>query len=82
MNWLKRNDLGVFLLLVFGLSCGPATHSDESQQHSDDTLGPMVAVFIVLGLRRCWTGARSLLAGMFRWRSAHAGMPLPSCCRL
>jgi hypothetical protein len=69
MNWLKRNDLAVFLFLAFSLSWWPWPLTLMNPNSTPMMpWGPMVAAFIVLGLTRGWTGMKSLLGDMFRWR--------------
>jgi CAAX protease family protein len=69
MNWVKRHDLAVFLVLAFALSWSiwPLTLLNP-----ESTLmipyGPIIAVFIVLALSRGWAGVRDLLASIVRWR--------------
>ena len=69
MNWLKRNEIAVFLFLAFALSwfIWPLTLMNPN---STPMLpwGPLLATLIVLGLTRGWAGVKSLLADMFRWR--------------
>jgi uncharacterized protein len=69
MNWLKRNDLAVFLFLAFALSwwVWPLMLMNPE---STPMLpwGPLFAALIVLALTRGWAGVKSLLADMFRWR--------------
>lgn len=69
MNWLKRNEIAVFLFLAFALSwfIWPLTLMNPN---STPMLpwGPLLATLIVLGLTRGWAGIKSLLADMFRWR--------------
>jgi membrane protease YdiL (CAAX protease family) len=69
MNWLKRNEIAVFLFLAFALSWWPWP---LTMMNPDSTpmipWGPMIAAFIVLGLTRGWAGLKSLLADMLRWR--------------
>jgi uncharacterized protein len=69
MNWLKRNDLAVFLLLAFGFSWWPWPLTLMNPNSTPMIpWGPMIAAFIVLGLIRGQAGMKSLLADMFRWR--------------
>ena len=69
MNWLKRNDLAVFLFLAFALSWWPWPFSLMNPQSTRMIpWGPMFAAFITLGLTRGWTGLKRLLADMFRWQ--------------
>ena len=69
MNWLKRNEIAVFLFLAFALSWWPwALNVMNPESISMIPWGPMIAAFIVLGLTRGWAGMKSLLADMFRWR--------------
>lgn len=69
MNWLKRNEIAVFLFLSFALSwfIWPLTVMNPN---STPMLpwGPLFATLIVLGFTRGWAGIKSLLADMFRWR--------------
>jgi membrane protease YdiL (CAAX protease family) len=69
MNWLKRNEIAVFLFLSFALSwfIWPLTLLNPD---STPMLpwGPLFSALIVLGLTRGWAGIKSLLADMFRWR--------------
>jgi hypothetical protein len=69
MSWLKRNELAVFLFLAFALSwwTWPLTCMYPNRTPMIPW-GPIVAAFIVLGLTRGWSGVKSLLADMFRWR--------------
>jgi membrane protease YdiL (CAAX protease family) len=69
MNWLKRHDLAVFLVLAFALSwfVWPFVLLDPESAPMIP-YGPFIAVFIVLALTRGWAGVRDLLASMVRWR--------------
>lgn len=69
MNWLRRNDLAVFLFLAFVLSWWPWPMNLVNPEGTPMIpWGPMFSAFIVLGLTRGWAGMKSLLADMFRWR--------------
>jgi membrane protease YdiL (CAAX protease family) len=69
MDWLKRNDIAVFLLLAFALSWWPWPLSLTNPQSTPMIpWGPMIAAFIVLGVTRGRASLKSLLADMFRWR--------------
>ena len=69
MNWLKRHDIAVFLILAFALSwlLWPFVLANPE---STPMLpyGPIIAAFIVLALTRGWDGVRDLLRGIVRWR--------------
>ena len=69
MNWVKRHDLAVFLILAFALSWSiwPLTLLN-SESVPMIPYGPFIAVFIVLALTRGWAGVRDLLASIVRWR--------------
>jgi membrane protease YdiL (CAAX protease family) len=69
MNWLKRNDLAVFLFLAFALSwfIWPLVLVNPESVPMIP-YGPFIAVFVVLALTRGWAGVRDLLASMARWR--------------
>jgi len=69
MNWLKRNELAVFLFLAFALAWWVWPFSLMNPGSTPMIpWGPMIAAFIVLGLTRGWAGIKSLLADIFRWR--------------
>lgn len=69
MNWLRRNELAVFLFLAFALSWWPWPINLVNPKSTPMIpWGPMFAAFIVLGLTRGHRGVKSLLADMFRWR--------------
>lgn len=69
MDWLKRNDLAVFLFLAFTLSWWPWPSTLMNPQSAPMIpWGPIIAAFIVLGLTRGRVGVKRLLADMFRWR--------------
>jgi uncharacterized protein len=63
MNWLKRHDLVVFLVLAFALSWFVWPFGAPLLPY-----GPIIAAFIVLALTRGRTGVRELLASIVRWR--------------
>ena len=69
MNWLKRHDLSVFLILAFALSwfIWPLVLANPESVPMNP-YGPFIAVFVVLALTRGWSGVRDLLASMVRWR--------------
>ena len=69
MNWLKRHDLAVFLILAFALSwfIWPFVLLDPESE-AMLPYGPIIAVFVVLTLTRGWAGVRDLLASIVRWR--------------
>ena len=69
MNWVKRHDLAVFLVLAFGLSWSiwPLTLLNPESTPMIP-YGPIIAVFIVLALARGWAGVWDLLASIVRWR--------------
>lgn len=69
MNWLKRHDLTVFLILAFALSWSiwPLVLLNPESVPMIP-YGPFIAVFIVLALTRGWAGVRDLLASIVRWR--------------
>jgi membrane protease YdiL (CAAX protease family) len=69
MNWLKRHDLAVFLILAFALSwwVWPLVLLNPEGTPLVP-FGPLIAAFIVLALTRGWPGVRDLLASMVRWR--------------
>jgi membrane protease YdiL (CAAX protease family) len=69
MDWLKRHDLAMFLVLSFVLSwfVWPFVLANP-QSVPMLPYGPFIAVFIVLALTRGWAGVRDLLVGMVRWR--------------
>ena len=71
MNWLKRHDLAVFLVLAFALSWAvwPFVLLDPESE-AMIPYGPIIAVFVVLALTRGWASVRDLLASMVRWRVA------------
>lgn len=69
MNWIKRNDLAVLLFLSFAFSWWVwPLHLLNPASTPMIPWGPLFAVFIVLGLTQRWTGIKSLLSDMFRWR--------------
>lgn len=69
MNWIKRNDVVVFLFLAFALSWWPWPFTLGNPESTPMIpWGPLFAAFIVVGLTRGRTGMKSLLAGMLRWR--------------
>jgi membrane protease YdiL (CAAX protease family) len=69
MNWIKRNDVVVFLFLSFALSWWPWPFTLGNPKSSPMIpWGPLFAAFIVVGLTRGRAGMKSLLAGMARWR--------------
>ena len=69
MNWLKRNDLAVFLFLSFAFSWWVwPLHFLNPESTPMIPWGPFIAVFIVLGLTQGWIGIKGLLSDMFRWR--------------
>jgi uncharacterized protein len=69
MHWIKRNEVAVFLFLVFALSWWPWPFTLANPESAAMIpWGPMFAAFIVLGLTRGRAGMKSLLADMFRWR--------------
>ncbi|HSL31957.1 MAG TPA: type II CAAX endopeptidase family protein [Anaerolineales bacterium] len=69
MNWLRRNEIAVFLFLSFALSwfIWPLTLMNPNSTPMIPW-GPLLSVLIVLGLTRGLAGIKSLLADMFRWR--------------
>ncbi len=69
MNWLKRHDIVVFLILAFALSwfIWPLVLLNP-ESVAMIPYGPFVAVFVVLALTRGWGGVRDLLLSMARWR--------------
>jgi membrane protease YdiL (CAAX protease family) len=69
MNWVKRHDLAVFLILAFALSWAiwPFVLLDPESE-AMLPFGPIIAVFIVLALTRGWAGVRDLLRSIVRWR--------------
>jgi uncharacterized protein len=69
VNWLKRHDLAVFLILAFALSwfVWPLVLLNP-ESVAMIPYGPFIAVFVVLALTRGWAGVRDLLASMARWR--------------
>jgi uncharacterized protein len=69
MNWLKRHDLAVYLVLAFVLSwwVWPFVLANP-ESVAMIPYGPIIAAFIVLALTRGWAGIRNLLAGTVRWR--------------
>jgi membrane protease YdiL (CAAX protease family) len=69
MNWFRRNDVAVFLLLAFALSWWPWPLTLMNPNSTPMIpWGPLFSALIVLGLTRGWAGIKSLLADMFRWR--------------
>lgn len=69
MNWIRRNELAVFLFLAFALSWWPWPFNRMNPESTPMIpWGPMFAAFIVLGLTRGWVGVKSLLSDMLRWR--------------
>jgi len=69
VNWLRRHDLTVFLILAFVLSWWTWPFmllNPESVPMIP--YGPIIAAFIVLALTRGWAGIRDLLRSMVRWR--------------
>ena len=69
MNWLKRHDLIVFLILAFALSWSiwPLVLANPESTPLVP-YGPIIAAFIVLALTRGWAGVRDLLRSIVRWR--------------
>jgi membrane protease YdiL (CAAX protease family) len=69
VNWVKRHDITVFLVLAFALSWSiwPLVLANPESVPMIP-YGPFIAVFVVLALARGWAGVRDLLAGMVRWR--------------
>jgi len=69
MNWLKRHDLIVFLILAFALSWSiwPLVLANPESTPLVP-FGPIIAAFIVLALTRGWAGIRDLLRSIVRWR--------------
>jgi membrane protease YdiL (CAAX protease family) len=69
MNWVKRHDLTVFLVIAFALSwlAWPLVLMNPE---SSPLLpfGPIIGAFIILALTRGWAGVRELLMSMVRWR--------------
>ncbi len=69
MNWIKRHDLIVFLVLAFVLAwwLWPFVLANPE---STPMLpwSPIIAAFIVLALTRGWAGVRDLLRSIVRWR--------------
>jgi hypothetical protein len=63
MNWVKRQDLVVFLIPAFALSWWLWPIATPMHPY-----GPVIAAFIVLALTRGRTGVRELLASIVRWR--------------
>ena len=69
MNWLKRNDLAVFLFLSFAFSWWVwPFHLLNPESTPMIPWGPLVAVLIVLGLTQGLAGVKRLLSDMFHWR--------------
>jgi membrane protease YdiL (CAAX protease family) len=69
MDWIKRNELTVFLSLAFAFSWWPWPFNLLNPNSAPMIpWGPVLAAFIVLGWTRGWSGVRSLAADMFRWR--------------
>ena len=69
MNWIKRHDLIVFLILAFVLAWWPwpfVLLDPESTPMLP--WSPIIAAFIVLALTRGGAGVRDLLASIVRWR--------------
>ena len=69
MNWIKRHDLIVFLVLAFVLAwwLWPFVLANPE---STPMLpwSPIIAAIIVLALTRGWAGVRDLLMSMVRWQ--------------
>jgi membrane protease YdiL (CAAX protease family) len=69
MNWLRRYDLIVFLVLAFVLAwwLWPFVLANPE---STPMLpwSPIIAAIVVLALTRGWAGVRDLLASIVRWR--------------
>jgi uncharacterized protein len=68
VNWVKRHDLIVFLILAFVLSWWTWPFmllNPESVPMIP--YGPIIAAFIVIALTRGWAGIRDLLRSMVRW---------------
>jgi membrane protease YdiL (CAAX protease family) len=69
MNWLKRNDLIVFLVLAFVLAWWPwpfvLANPDAVAMLP---WSPIIAAIIVLASTRGWSGVRDLLRSIVRWR--------------
>ena len=69
MNWVKRHDLAVFLILAFALSWSiwpfVLTNPESTPMLP---YGPIIAAIIVLALTRGWASVRDLLRSIVRWR--------------
>jgi uncharacterized protein len=69
MNWVKRQDLVVYLILAFVLAwwLWPFVLTNPE---STPMLpwSPIIAAIIVLALTRGWAGVRDLLVSIVRWR--------------
>jgi uncharacterized protein len=73
MTWIKRNDIGLYLILAFALSWWPwPFHLANPNSTVMIPWGPMFAALIVLGLTKGLAGVKTLLADMFRLRVALA----------
>jgi hypothetical protein len=69
VNWVKRHDLIVFLILAFALSWWVWPFVLANPEGTPLVpFGPLIAAFIVLALTRGWAGVRELLRSMVRWR--------------
>ncbi len=69
MNWIKRHDLAVFLILAFALSWSIWPLVLVNPESSPLVpFGPIIAAFVVLALTRGWVGIRDLLRSIVRWR--------------
>lgn len=69
MDWIKRNEVTVYLFLAFALSWWPWPFTLANPESAAMIpWGPMFAAFITLGLTRGRTAMKSLLSDMFRWR--------------
>ena len=69
VNWIKRHDFIVFLVLAFALSwwVWPLVLANPEGTPLVP-FGPIIAAFIVLALTRGWAGVRDLLGSLVRWR--------------
>lgn len=69
MNWLKRHDLAVFLVLAFVLAwwAWPLVLLNP-ESVAMLPWSPIIAAILVLALTRGWAGVRDLLASIVRWR--------------